>query len=107
MHDLVIHNASIIDGLGAPARHGAVAVTAGRIVAVGDDVGAARERVDAGGMVLAPGIVDLHTHFDAQLCWDSFATPSVALGVTSVVIGNSALPLRRASLRTATARCAT
>ena len=88
MHDLVIHNASIIDGLGAPARHGAVAVTAGRIVAVGDDVGAARERVDAGGMVLAPGIVDLHTHFDAQLCWDSFATPSVALGVTSVVIGN-------------------
>jgi len=88
MHDLVIENARIVDGLGAPARAGALAVKDGRIAEIGDKVGAARERVDAQGLVLAPGIIDLHTHFDAQLCWDPFATPSVALGVTSVVIGN-------------------
>jgi N-acyl-D-amino-acid deacylase len=88
MHDLVIDNASVIDGLGGPARPGGVAVTQGRIVAVGADLGPARERVDARGLTLAPGIVDLHTHYDAQLTWDSFATPSTALGVTTVVIGN-------------------
>ena len=88
MHDLVIDNARIVDGLGAPARQGSLAVKDGRIAALGEGVGAGRERVDAQGLVLAPGIIDLHTHFDAQLCWDPFATPSVALGVTSVVIGN-------------------
>src|SRR4029078_775207 len=54
----------------------------------GADLGAARETVDAGGLTLAPGIVDIHTHYDAQLTWDPFATPSTALGVTTVVIGN-------------------
>ena len=88
MHDLVIENASLIDGLGTPARAGSLAVQDGRIAAIGQDVGPGRERIDAEGRVLAPGIVDLHTHFDAQLLWDPFATPSVALGVTSVVIGN-------------------
>ena len=88
MHDLVIDNASIIDGSGRPARHGALAVRGGRIAAVGEDVGAARERVDADGLTLAPGIVDIHTHYDAQLTWDPYATPSTALGVTTVVIGN-------------------
>ena len=67
---------------------GSLAVKDGRIAAVGDDVGPARARIDARGLTLAPGIIDLHTHFDAQLLWDCFATPSVALGVTSVVIGN-------------------
>ena len=88
MHDLVIDNAVVIDGLGSPPREGGVGVTGGRIAAVGPDPGAARERVDAGGRVLAPGIVDIHTHYDAQLTWDPFATPSTALGVTTVVIGN-------------------
>ena len=88
MHDLLIENASLIDGSGAPARPGSVAVSEGRIVAIGDDLGPARERIDADGLTLAPGIIDLHTHFDAQLLWDPFATPSVRLGVTSVVIGN-------------------
>ena len=88
MHDLVIENATLVDGLGTPARRGSLAVKDGRIAAIGDDVGAARERVDAHGLALAPGIIDLHTHFDAQLLWDPFATPSTALGVTSVVIGN-------------------
>jgi N-acyl-D-aspartate/D-glutamate deacylase len=88
VHDLVIDHALVIDGLGGPAREGGLAVKDGRIVAVGPDLGPARERVDAGGLALAPGIVDIHTHYDAQLTWDPFATPSTALGVTTVVIGN-------------------
>jgi N-acyl-D-aspartate/D-glutamate deacylase len=88
LHDLVIDNAVVIDGLGGDPRPGGVAVAGGRIAAVGDDLGAARERVDARGLALAPGIVDIHTHYDAQLTWDPFATPSTALGVTTVVIGN-------------------
>ena len=88
MHDLVIENATLIDGLGTPAHAGSLAVKDGRIAAIGKDLGAARSRVDAHGLTLAPGIIDLHTHYDAQLLWDSFATPSVALGVTSLVIGN-------------------
>jgi N-acyl-D-amino-acid deacylase len=88
VHDLVIDNARIIDGLGAPPLDGGVAVADGRIAAVGRNLGAARQTVDAQGLVLAPGIVDIHTHYDAQLTWDPFATPSTALGVTTVVIGN-------------------
>ena len=88
MYDLVIENARLIDGLGAKARPGGIAVRDGRIAEVGTDLGAARARVDAQGLVLAPGIVDIHTHYDAQLTWDPFATPSTALGVTTVVIGN-------------------
>ena len=88
MHDLVIDNADIIDGRGGPARRGALAVKGGRIAAIGEGLGAARERVDADGLTLAPGIVDIHTHYDAQLTWDPYATPSTALGVTTVVIGN-------------------
>jgi N-acyl-D-amino-acid deacylase len=84
----VIDNAVVLDGLGGPARAGGVAVAGGRIAAVGDDLGPARQRVDARGLALAPGIVDIHTHYDAQLTWDPFATPSTALGVTTVVIGN-------------------
>jgi N-acyl-D-amino-acid deacylase len=93
VHDLVIDNARLIDGLGTPARDASLAVTSGRIAAISDDrrgadLGVARARVDAQGLVLAPGIVDLHTHYDAQLTWDPYATPSTALGVTTVVIGN-------------------
>jgi N-acyl-D-aspartate/D-glutamate deacylase len=93
VHDLVIDNARLIDGLGTPARDGSLAVRDGRIAAISDDrggsaLGAARERIDARGLALAPGIVDLHTHYDAQLTWDPYATPSTGLGVTTVVIGN-------------------
>jgi N-acyl-D-aspartate/D-glutamate deacylase len=88
MHDFVIDNALVIDGSGTPGRHVSLAVANGRIAAVGGECGPARQRLDADGLALAPGIIDLHTHFDAQLLWDPFATPSVALGVTSVVIGN-------------------
>jgi N-acyl-D-aspartate/D-glutamate deacylase len=88
VYDLVIDDALVIDGLGGPARPGGVAVEAGRIAAIGGGLGAARHHVNARGLVLAPGIVDIHTHYDAQLTWDPFATPSTALGVTTVVIGN-------------------
>src|ERR1700730_6194387 len=88
MYDLVIENAKIIDGLGTPARNGTVAVKGGRIAAIGQKLGDAKERIDASGLVLAPGIIDLHTHFDAQLTWDPYATPASALGVTTAVIGN-------------------
>ncbi|HVQ74615.1 MAG TPA: amidohydrolase family protein [Candidatus Binatia bacterium] len=93
MHDLVIDNAHIVDGLGTPAHPGSLAVAQARIAGVsadptGRDLGPARERVDARGLVLAPGIIDIHTHYDAQLTWDPYATPSSALGVTTVVIGN-------------------
>ncbi len=88
MHDLLIENARVVDGLGGAAREGGVAVAGGRIVAVGNNLGAAHQRIDAQGQVVAPGIIDLHTHYDAQLTWDAFATPSPANGVTTVVIGN-------------------
>ncbi len=88
MHDLVIKNALILDGTGAPARPGAVAVEGGRIVALGDDVGSSRRVIDAEGLALAPGIIDTHTHYDAQITWDPGLRPSPAHGVTTVVIGN-------------------
>jgi N-acyl-D-aspartate/D-glutamate deacylase len=106
MHDLVVDNATLIDGLGTPRRNASVAVRDGRITAIGANPGAARERVDAQGLVLAPGIIDIHTHFDAQLCWDAYATPSVALGATTVVIGNCGFTIApcRASDRDQTLR---
>ena len=88
MHDLVIKGAEVADGTGAPLRGADVAVKDGRIAEVGQISGAAKETVDATGLVLAPGIVDVHTHYDAQLTWDSNATPSPSMGVTTVVVGN-------------------
>jgi N-acyl-D-aspartate/D-glutamate deacylase len=88
MHDLVIKGAVVADGTGAPLRSADVAVKDGRIAEVGRITGAATETIDADGLVLAPGIVDVHTHYDAQLTWDSNATPSPSLGVTTVVVGN-------------------
>lgn len=88
MFDLIFKNADVADGLGNPLRRVDVAVRDGRICAIGNDLGPARETVDATGLVLAPGVIDVHTHYDAQLTWDSTASPSPALGVTTVVIGN-------------------
>ena len=88
MYDLVIRNATIADGLGSPLVEGDLAVQAGRIAAIGRVSGEARETVDAAGRVLAPGVIDVHTHYDAQLTWDPTCSPSPALGVTTVVIGN-------------------
>ena len=88
MYELVIRNAAVVDGTGALVRHVDVAVAEGRIAAVGAVAERGREEVDAKGLVLAPGIIDVHTHYDAQLTWDPTASPSPALGVTTVVIGN-------------------
>jgi hypothetical protein len=93
MHDLVIDTALLIDGTGAPARRGGLGFKDRHIAAIGDEVGGGRQRVDPPRLVLAPGIVELHTHFDAQLIWDPFASPSVALGVTTMAIGNCALTI--------------
>ena len=89
MIDLVFRDALIVDGTGADPVRGDVAVDAGRIVGVGPhlEVSAARS-VDANGLALMPGIVDSHTHFDAQITWDPTVRPSPALGVTTAVIGN-------------------
>ena len=67
--DLAIRNATIVDGTGAPAYHGDVAVSEGKIVAVGKFAGKADKEINAGGHVLSPGFIDIHTHFDPQLCW--------------------------------------
>ena len=88
MHDLVIRNALIVDGTGAKPFHGDVAVSNGRIAEIGDKLGPGRETIEAGGRALSPGIIDGHTHYDAQITWDPFADPSPALGVTTIVIGN-------------------
>ena len=88
MHDLIIRNACIYDGSGLPPRNADLAVAAGRIAAIGGALGAARQVIDASGLALMPGIIDNHTHYDAQLTWDPDVAPSPALGVTTAIIGN-------------------
>jgi N-acyl-D-aspartate/D-glutamate deacylase len=93
MADLVIRDARIVDGSGGESWRGDVAVTASRIAAVGRDVERGTREIDAGGLVLAPGFIDLHTHYDCQLFWDRHATPSPWHGVTTVVMGNCGFTL--------------
>jgi N-acyl-D-amino-acid deacylase len=88
MHDLLITGATVYDGNGVPGRRADVAVSDGRITEVGQVKDRARETVDADGLALMPGIVDIHTHYDAQLTWDRTLSPSTSLGVTTAVLGN-------------------
>src|SRR5260221_13867669 len=87
MLDLLIRGAKVYDGLGS-SFSGDVAVRDGKIVETGNIKVPSRKTIDAGGLALMPGIVDLHTHYDAQATWDRTLSPSPALGVTTAVIGN-------------------
>ncbi|HWP64436.1 MAG TPA: amidohydrolase family protein [Candidatus Limnocylindria bacterium] len=93
MADLVIRGARVCDGGGAPAREADVAVADGRIVECGAVRARGTDEVDAGGLVCAPGFIDVHTHYDCQLFWDTEASPSPWHGVTTVVMGNCGLTL--------------
>ncbi|HEY8069321.1 MAG TPA: amidohydrolase family protein [Burkholderiales bacterium] len=88
MHDLIIRNALLLDGLGSAPTVGDLAVTQEKITGMGKNLGTAKQTLDAGGLALMPGIIDNHTHYDAQLTWDPLASPSPALGVTTAIIGN-------------------
>src|SRR5262245_47113890 len=87
-YDLLIKDARICDGTGAPISRGSVGVNAGKIVAVGEAAGSAVRTINADGLVLAPGFIDIHTHYDAQVSWDPLLTCSCWHGVTSVLMGN-------------------
>ncbi|MDH3319124.1 MAG: amidohydrolase family protein [Betaproteobacteria bacterium] len=87
MHDFVIRNAALLDGLGSEPFTADLAVRDGKIAGIGKSL-SAKEIVDAGGLALMPGIIDNHTHYDAQITWDPMVSPSSALGVTTAIIGN-------------------
>jgi N-acyl-D-aspartate/D-glutamate deacylase len=86
--DLVIRNGLVLDGSGGEGRHGSVAVRDGVVAAVGDVEGSATRTIDADGAVVAPGFVDIHTHYDGQATWDEHLAPSAWHGVTTIVMGN-------------------
>ena len=88
MHDLVIRGGTLVDGTGAEPRRADVAIQGDRIVAVGSDLGPARQELDATGRLVTPGFVDVHTHYDAQVTWDELLSPSCWHGVTTVVMGS-------------------
>lgn len=88
MHDLVIRGGNIVDGTGRPAFDGDIAISGGRIAEVGGRAGPARRELDADGLLVTPGFVDVHTHYDGQVTWDPHLTPSGWHGVTTVVMGN-------------------
>ena len=98
MHDLVIRGGTVVDGTGVPGRTADVAITDGTITEVGQVDGAASRELDADGLLVTPGFVDIHTHFDGQVTWDPLLTPTCWHGVTTVVMGNCGVgfaPARR------------
>ena len=88
MHDLVIRQGTVIDGTGRDRSRADIALAGGRISAIGNDIGPGRRELDAEGMIVTPGFVDIHTHYDGQATWDAQLAPSSLHGVTTVVIGN-------------------
>ena len=87
-YDLVIKNGTVVDGTGAARYQADVAIVDGKVAEIGKVTEGAKRTIDAHGLVVAPGFVDPHTHYDAQICWDGAVTPSSWHGVTSVVMGN-------------------
>ena len=87
-HDLVVRGGTVIDGTGAPRRTADVAVSDGVVVEVGAVEGTGRREIDADGALVAPGFVDVHTHYDGQATWEATMQPSSWHGVTTVVFGN-------------------
>jgi N-acyl-D-aspartate/D-glutamate deacylase len=88
VHDLIIRGGTVVDGTGAPGFQGDVAVAGGRIVEVGEVSGPAARTITAEGLMVTPGFVDIHTHYDGQVSWDSVLAPSSIHGVTSAAMGN-------------------
>src|SRR5262249_32683466 len=88
MHDLVIRGGTVVDGSGAPPISADVAIDAGRIAAVGAVTAPARDTIEARGLLVTPGFVDIHTHYDGQATWDPILAPSSWHGATTVVLGN-------------------
>ena len=92
-YDLLIKNGSVIDGTGSATKQADLGIKVGVIVSIGQVEGDALETIDAKDLVVSPGFIDIHTHFDPQLCWDGHATPSIEHGITTVVTGNCSLSL--------------
>jgi N-acyl-D-aspartate/D-glutamate deacylase len=86
--DLVIRNGTLVDGTGAPSRRADIAIAGERITAVGHDIPQGRREIDADGLLVTPGFVDPHTHYDGQATWDPLLAPSSHHGVTTVAMGN-------------------
>ena len=88
IHDLVIRNGNIVDGSGKKPFLGDIAIDEGKITKVGEVINSGKKEIDANGNLVSPGWVDIHTHYDGQVCWDPYLTPSSWHGVTTVVMGN-------------------
>jgi N-acyl-D-aspartate/D-glutamate deacylase len=104
-YDLVIKNGTVVDGTGAPPRKADVGIAGGRIAEIGEISAHGQNVIDAAGRIVAPGFIDLHTHYDAQICWDKAISPSSWHGVTSVVMGNCGVgiaPCRKSTREIAT-----
>src|ERR1700751_1536618 len=92
-YDLIIKNGTVVDGTGAASVQADLAIAQGKIAEIGRINDGAARVIDAGGLIVAPGFVDPHTHYDAQICWDPQITSSSWHGVTSVVMGNCGVGL--------------